>query len=158
LSETFLKVSIVLCKYIVIRCSYGAFKCKAYGTHYSNQQQLTSNDLQIRMDTIQCDTQISNRRAIFSIISPKRIRVDITISLLCRPSILAKWSRHFRVVSFRNRLPKSLKSAESNAKCLYTSNWIGSLLMCQNFSGRNIQKHYNKQKQNSQCSYINLLL
>jgi hypothetical protein len=158
LSKTFLKVSIVLCKYIIIWRSNGAFKCKAYSAHHSNQQQLTCNDLQIRMYTIQCNTLISNRRACFSIISPKRIRVEIIISLLCRPSSQAKWSRHFRVVTFRNRLPKSLKSTKGNAKCLYTSNWIGPSLMCQNFSRRNIQKHYYKQKQNSQCSYINLLL
>ena len=152
----------MLCKYILIRNRNWTFQSLSNSSYHCNQQQQTSNNQQIWMYSIQCNTQISYRRSRFSIISPKRIRAGITVTLFRRPSSLAyaltKWCRYFRVRTCRDRLPKSLKSTNSNAKCQNTSNWIGSSLVCQNFSRRNILKHYYKQKLNSQCTYIYQLL
>jgi hypothetical protein len=148
----------VLRKYVIVGRSYRSFKCKPNSSYHSHLLQQTSNNQQIWMYSIQCNTQISYWRSRFSIISPKRIKARITVTLFCRPSSLTKWCRYFGVRTCRNRLPKPLKSTNSNAKCQNTSNWIGSSLVCQNFSRRNILKHYYKQKQNSQCTYIYLLL
>lgn len=152
----------MLCKYVIVGRSNRSFKCKPNSSNHSHLQQQTSNNQQIWMYSIQCNTQISYWRSRFSIISPKRIRAGIPVTLFRRPSSLAytltKWCRYFGVRTCRDRLPKSLKSTNSNAKCQNTSNWIGSSLVCQNFSRRNILKHYYKQKLNSQCTYINQLL
>lgn len=58
----------------------------------------------------------------------------------------------------RTRLPQSQCSGPKNTNSQNSSNRIGTSLMSQNFSRRNVLKHYNKQKQNCQCSYINQLL
>jgi len=153
-----LEIYIVLCEYIIVRGCNWTLKSKPHSSYHSYQQQQTSNNQQIRMYTILCNTQISYRRSCFSIFSPKRIVAWVSIFILCRSTCQTKRSRQFRIYTFRKRLPKSLKSTKSNTKCQNTSYWVSTTLMCQNFSRRNILKHYNKQKQNSQCSYINQLL
>jgi hypothetical protein len=128
----------VLRKDIIVWSSYWSFKCEPNCSNHSYLLQQTSNNQQIWMYSIQCNTLISYWRSIFSIISPKRIRAG-SIILFCRPSSLTKRCGNFRVRTSRNRLPKSLKSTNSNTKCQNTCNRIGSSLMCLNFSRRNIQ-------------------
>ena len=57
-----------------------------------------------------------------------------------------------------SRHPQCQGSRNQKTNTQNSSNGVGSTLMSKNFSGWNVLKHNNKQKQNCQCSNINQLL
>jgi hypothetical protein len=152
----------MLSKNIIIRSSHRTFKSKAYSSHHSHLQQQTSNNLLVRMDTIQSNSLICYGRTIFSIRSPKGIASCFSRNWLSGHSLIATNSssrcKASSVLTTCRKTPLSLECTKSNAKKLYTSNWISPSLLCQNFSRRNVLKHYNKLKLNCQCTYIHQLL
>lgn len=157
----------MLCKNIVMRCSHWAFQSKAYSTNHCYQQQQTCNNLQIRMYSVQSNTLICYTRTCCPVILPETITIGINSSIAI--SILSPAFLHpLRSVCQRHRkslnrslgkgLPQSQQCSKNQTKPLYTSYGVGSSLMSKNFSRWNIQKHYNKQKQNSQRSHVHLQL
>ena len=124
-------------------------------TNHSNQQQQTSNNLQIWMYSIQSKSLARNRTRSSSIIFPKIIG---SISPSAFASIRGKSESSTSlccVNTVRKRLPQCQKSTCKNTKCQNSCNWVCSTLMCQNFSRGNILQHYDKLEQNSQSPNIN---
>jgi hypothetical protein len=75
-NKSFLKVPVMLPKYIIIRSSNWSLKCESHSTYYSYLQYLTSKNQQVRMYSIQSNTQCSYWRSFFSCSLPKMKRVS----------------------------------------------------------------------------------
>lgn len=102
------------------------------------------------MNTIQSNSQIYNIRSPCTQITP--IMIIFKLSILY---MVPREERRYILKSTRlYRLPQSQKCSTHQTNCQNTSHWISSTLMSKNFSRRNIKKHNNEQKQNSQCSNI----
>ncbi len=172
LHQNFLKINIVLCKYINIGCRNWTFQSQTNGSHHSNQQQQRGNNQQICMNSIESDSLRSNRRGSCTQILPERI-ISLPIHTLwsfCNetPFALNQSTKHplfgplVNLPSLQQRrrfkralgLPLSQCSSPKKTNSLNSSDWISSTLMSKNLCRWNILKHDYKQKQNSQCSYI----
>jgi len=158
----------MLCKYILIRNRNWTFQSLSNSSYHCNQQQQTSNNQQISMNSIQSNTQISNSGGCCPRMLPKRV---IFRGLIQRSQTLQCCCRVFKYTGYivtghrkslkralRNRLPQSQSTRYNQTNPLYSSYRICSTLMCKNFCRRNIQKHDYKLKQNSKSSNINQLL
>lgn len=156
LNNNFSKINIMLCKNIIIRCSNWTFQSQSNSTYHCNQQQQTCQNLQIRMNTVQRNSLICNRRRRSSQMIPKRIKRKISKRTF-RSFFKERKGRKRQKShsSGRKRLPQRLKCRKSLTKKKNTCDWISPTLMCQNFCRWNVLKHDNKQKQNRQSSNIN---
>ena len=167
--QNFLEVNIVLCKHIYCWCGNWTFQCQSNSSNHSNQQLLRCNNLQISMNTIQSDSQRCYCRRCSTIILPERIMCMCIIILIvgailniarilqrccCQQCLLFGRAICYRSHIRGSRHPQRQGSRNQNTNSQNSSYGVGSTLMSKNFSGRNVLKHYNKQKQNCQCSYI----
>lgn len=137
----------MLSKHIIVRGGNRSFQSKSHRTDHCYQQQLTCNNQQIRMYSIQPNAQISYRRCRGLSTIPKSKRLFSIF--LHRKS---RWIKSIN--SSRKRTIKSINSSYPNAKSQNTSYRIGTTLVCLNFSCRYILEHYNKKEKNSKSTYI----
>lgn len=152
LNNNFLKIDRMLCKNIIIRSCKGTFQCQSYCTYHCNQQKQTCQNQEVWMNSIQGNSLICNWGCRCSQTTPKRIR---KIHSFFFPRSCFRKRRREGSYMGGKRLPQSLKSLQSLTKKENTCNRVSSTLMRQNFSRRNIQKHNNKKKLNSQSTNIN---
>lgn len=161
----FLKINIMLCKYILVRHRNWTFLSKSHCTNHSNQQQQTPNNQLICMYSILSNTQICYSRSRCPIMMPERIMSSIPhkfgVYIIAVNSInKGSCCRHGKSLkrTLRKRLPQSQNTSNKQTNTQNSCYGVSSSLMCKNFSGWNILKHNNKLKQNSKRSNINQLL
>lgn len=140
----------MLCKNILVRHRNRTFLCQTNSSYHSNQQLQTCNNQQVWMYSIQCNPLICNSRSCFPRISPKRVR-----RINRRVETIRGWQWKSLKRTLRKWLHLCSNRCKKQTKSQNTSNRVSPTLMCKDFSGRNIQEHNNKQKQNSKCPYIN---
>lgn len=151
--QYFLEVHIVLCKHVYSWSGYWAFQCKANSSNHSNQQLQRSNNLQISMRTVQSSSQRGNCRCSSTIMLPKRIALRFSVGRFDGSSRSVGYGCHVSGPGYC--LQQRQGSCLNNTKTQNTSYGVSTTLMSQNFSGRNVLKHYNKLKQNRQRADIN---
>lgn len=172
----FLKIYVVLCKHVLIRHRNRTLQSQSHCSNHSYQQLQTCNNLQISMNPVKSNSLICNCGSCFPVMVPKRVLPLCSSILRTKVSGPAQYfkicSRHNKTLrspgstcghspqnrTFSKRLPLRQSSCENQTKCQHPCYRISSTLVCKNFSGRNVLKHYNKLKQNSKRSYINQLL
>ena len=175
LYQYLLEVNVVLCEHIYVRSRNRTFQSQPNSSNHCYLQQQRCNNLQISMNSIQRDSQRRYSRCSCALILPKRVELFIILPGL---ECVAPPAHHTGVTihsqrnsgrrsnrtpspqqwTFRKGLPLCQSPSSNNTNSQNSSYGIGSALVCKNFSRWNILKHYNKQKQNCQCSNIDQLM
>ncbi len=133
----------MLPKNIMLWSFHRTILSESYCPNHGNQQKKRPHHQQRRMNPIKSNSQRSDWSGGFPPFCPKR-------------SIILRKHRYRgkKRCSAMRRIFQSKPSSPKKTQGLDSSHRVTSTLMCQNFSRWNIQKHHNKQKQNSQCTNI----
>lgn len=138
----------MLPKDIMVRSFHAALQCQSHSSNHCNLLLKRPEHQQRRVNTVESNSLIGDRRGRFPPFCPKRgLRMKKFRSQFSRKRGSRRW---------REFLSKNPSHQET--QCLDSSHWIPSALVGQNFSGRNILKHDYKLKLNSLCTHVHLQL